>query len=224
MASAATPETARVEPVTLEGRHVRLEPLTLGHMRALLEAARGPRETYAYTGVPADERAMIRYIEAALVAQGALQALPFATVGRGTGRVVGSTRFGHIEFWAWPPGNPNQRGEHLPDVVEIGWTWLAVDAQRTSINTEAKLLMLTHAFETWRVHRVSLMTDARNARSREAISRLGAQFDGVLRAQRPAADGGVRDTACYSIVDHEWAHVRGRLESRLARPVEAAPR
>lgn len=205
----------RVRPVVLEGRHVRLEPLELGHAGALLAVAGGPRETYGFTMVPADEPAMIRYIEAALGEQDAGRALPFATVARATGRVVGSTRFGNIEFWPWPPGNPNQRGEDRPDAVEIGWTWLGAVAQRTAVNTEAKLLMLTHAFEEWRVHRVSLMTDSRNERSRNAILRLGARFDGVLRAQRPASDGGIRDTAAFSILESEWPMIRRQLQSRL---------
>ena len=206
---------ARVRPVTLAGRQVRLEPLGLGHAPALVAAASGPRDTYGFTLVPADEGAMIRYIETALREQDAGRALPFATIATATGRVVGSTRFGNIEFWPWPPGNPNQRGEGLPDVVEIGWTWLAADAQRTPINTEAKLLMLAHAFEEWRVHRVSLMTDARNERSRRAILRVGARFDGVIRAQRPGVDGTIRDTAAFSILEHEWPMVKRQLHSRL---------
>jgi len=205
----------RVRPVILEGRHVRLEPLELAHADALLEVSQGPRDTYGFTAVPADEPAMLRYIETALRDRDAGRALPFATIARSFGRVVGSTRFGNIEFWPWPPGNPNQRGEDRPDVVEIGWTWLAAAAQRTAVNTEAKLLMLTHAFEEWRVHRVSLMTDSRNECSRNAILRLGARFDGVLRAQRPASDGGIRDTAAFSILDTEWPMVRQRLQSRL---------
>lgn len=209
---------AGVEPVTLEGRHVRLEPLALTHAGPLLAAARGPRETYALTGVPNDEAAMIGYIETALREQDARRAVPFATIERATGRVVGSTRFGNIEFWTWPPGSPHQRGEHLPDVVEIGWTWLAADAQRTPVNTEAKLLMLAHAFETWRVHAVKLMTDARNARSRSAILRLGARLDGVLRVARVATDGAIRDTAAYSILDAEWPAVKARLQARQAEP------
>ena len=206
---------ARVAPVRLEGEHVRLDPLSLEHTAPLLAAASGSRESYGYTLVPGNEHEVARYIEEALAARDAGRALPFATVDRASGRVVGSTRFGNIEFWAWAPGSPHQRGEEVPDVVEIGWTWLASEAQRTAVNTEAKLLMLRHAFERWRVHRVSLMTDARNARSRAAILRLGARFDGVLRAQRPAADGDIRDTAAYSVLDREWPDVRARLESRL---------
>ena len=211
----ATERATLVRPVVLEGRHARLEPLGVGHARDLLAAASGPRGTYAFTTVPADEPSMVRYIEAALRDQAAGRALPFATVAKATGRVVGSTRFGNIEFWAWPPGNANQRSEDAPDAAEIGWTWLAVDAQRTPINTEAKLMMLAHAFEAWRVHRVSLMTDARNERSRRAILRLGARFDGVLRAQRPGSDGTIRDTAAFSILDHEWPMVKTQLQSRL---------
>lgn len=202
--------------VTLEGKHVRLEPLTLAHLDALLKVGRGPRGTYAFTTVPASETSMRAYIESALADQAASRALPFATVDGQAGRVVGSTRFLNIEFWPWPSGNPHQRGAHLPDAVEIGATWLAEDAQRTPINTEAKLLMLRHAFETWRVHRVRLMTDARNTRSRQAILRLGARFDGVLRAAREGSDGTIRDTATYSILDAEWPAVQERLERRLA--------
>ena len=106
----------------------------------------------------------------------------------------------------------------MPDVVEIGWTWLAPDAQRTGINTEAKLLMLTHAFESWLVHRVCLRADRRNERSRAAIQRLGAQFDGVVRAVQIAYDGTVRDMAVYSILDSEWPEIRGRLEGLLRHP------
>jgi len=211
----ATERATLVQPVVLEGRHVRLEPLGAGHARDLLAAASGPRQTYGFTTVPADEPSMLGYIEAALRDQEAGRALPFATVAKATGRVVGTTRFGNIEFWAWPPGNLNQRGEDRPDVAEIGWTWLAASAQRTPINTEAKLLMLAHAFETWRVHRVSFMTDARNERSRRAILRLGARFDGVLRTARPASDGGIRDTAAFSILENEWPAVKTQLQSRL---------
>jgi RimJ/RimL family protein N-acetyltransferase len=205
----------RVEPVTLEGRFVRLEPLTMGHVAGLLAAAAGPRDTYRLTLVPQDEAETRTYVEAALGEQEARRSLPFATVDRATGQVVGSTRFLNIEFWPWPEGNANQRGLDRPDVVEIGATWLAASAQRTPINSEAKLLMLAHAFDRWRVHRVSLMTDARNLRSREAIMRLGARFDGILRAARPASDGTIRDTAAFSILDSEWPAIRTRLQSRL---------
>ncbi len=205
-----------VQPVMLAGRHVRLEPLALGHARALLAAASGPRDTYGFTAVPNDEPSMIRYIEAALRDQEAGRALPFATVAKATGRVVGSTRFGNIDYWAWPAGNPHQRGEDLPDVVEIGWTWLAQRVQRTAVNTEAKLLMLGHAFEVWQVHRVTLKTDERNARSRAAIQRLGAKLDGLIRAQLPAVDDRPRTSAVYSILAAEWPAVKQGLLAHLS--------
>src|ERR1051326_6846641 len=190
--------------ITLSGKHVRLEPLTRAHAPALAAAASsGPRDTYAYTSVPDGEASAVAYIDEASRLHAAGKALPFATVDTASGRVIGSTRYLNVEFWPWPPGNPHQRGEHLPDVVEIGSTWLCPAAQRTPINTEAKLLMLTQAFEAWRVHRVSLMTDARNTRSRNAILRLGAKLDGVLRAARVAFDGVIRDTAAFSIVESE---------------------
>lgn len=204
-----------LDPVTLEGRHVRLEPLAMAHVLPLLAAAGGPRETFFYTTVPSDEEAMRRYVEGLLRAQASGAALPFATVDRPAGRVVGATRFLNVEFWEWPAGSSHRRGPGAPDVVEIGGTWLAPSAQRTGINTEAKLLMLTHAFEVWRVHRVSLVTDARNARSRNAILRLGARFDGILRAARVASDFTIRDTAAYSILDGEWPEVKDRLAARL---------
>jgi RimJ/RimL family protein N-acetyltransferase len=201
-------------PVTLHGTHVRLEPLTQAHVPALCRAASGPRDTYAFTVVPATETAMRAYVDGALAEQAAGRAMPFATVDA-SGTVVGSTRFGNIEFWPWPPGNAHQRGADVPDAVEIGWTWLAASAQRTAVNTEAKLLMLTHAFEVWRVHRVTLMTDARNTRSRAAIARLGARADGVLRGQRPATDGTIRDGAAYSILEAEWPAIKRQLRARL---------
>jgi len=204
-----------VAPVVLEGRVVRLEPLTLGHVAGLLAAASGPRETYGFTAVPATEREMVAWVETALAEQAARRAVPFATVECASGRVVGATRFGNIEFWAWPPGNRHQRGAERPDVVEIGWTWIAADMQRTAVNTEAKLLMLTHAFETWRVHGVRLQTDSRNQRSRNAILRIGARFDGVVRASRVASDGVIRDTAVFSILEAEWPEAKARLRARL---------
>jgi RimJ/RimL family protein N-acetyltransferase len=208
---------SELTPVTLQGKHVRLEPLTRAHVPALVAAASsGPRDTYAFTWVPDSETSAAKYVDDALALHAQGRALPFATVDAASGRVVGSTRYLNVEFWAWPPGSPLQRGEDLPDVVEIGSTWLAPAAQRTAINTEAKLLMLTHAFEVWRVHRVTLKTDARNARSRDAILRLGARFEGVIRAQMIAVDATVRDTANFSIVEAEWLEVKAGLQRKLA--------
>jgi RimJ/RimL family protein N-acetyltransferase len=201
---------ACVETVLVD-RGVRLEPLALTHVADLVAAASEDRSTYGLTFVPSDEAGMRAYVSAALEDQAAGRALPFATVDAPAGRVVGSTRFGNLEYWRWPEGSAQQRGPREPDAVEIGWTWLMASAQRTAINTEAKLLMLGHAFETWGVHRVTLRTDVRNARSRAAIERLGARLDGVLRAHVPAVDGGIRDSACYSILAAEWPAVRARL-------------
>ena len=195
------------EPVTLEGRHVRLEPLAPAHVERLVVAANEDRATYRFTTVPADIGDMSDYVERARAASEAGTELPFATCSVATGAVVGSTRFLELEQWD---------GAAVPTVGEIGYTWLAASAQRTAINTEAKLLMLGHAFETWGVHRIHLKTDARNERSRNAIARLGARFEGVRRAHVPAADGGIRDSAYYSILAAEWPGVRDGLLRRLA--------
>ena len=206
-----------LDPVSLTGTHVALVPLTMAHVPDLVAAASVSRASYGLTWVPDSPEAARLYVEAALESHGRGEALPFATVDRGTNRIIGSTRFGNIERWRWPEPfrAGRQREDGLPDAVEIGWTWLAADAQRTRINTEAKLLMLTHAFEIWRVHRVALRTDERNARSRAAIERLGAKLDGILRAHMPAYDGQVRSTASYSIVATGWDSVRSRLLEKL---------
>ena len=222
MIRGAVAATSRYHPVVilvpdcLEGRSVRLEPLTLAHVPDLLRAATVQRDSYVFTDVPADEADMLRYVEQALAERDKETALPFATARRADGLVVGSTRFGYVERWPWPADDPHQRGADLPDAVEIGWTWLRPDAQRTGLNREAKLLMLTWAFESWRVHRVRFRTDARNLRSRAAIERLGARFDGIMRADKIAYDGAIRDTACYSILDSEWPNVKADLEASLA--------
>jgi N-acetyltransferase len=210
-----------VDEVTLEGRVVRLEPLHADHAPGLAAAAAEARDTYGWTWVPDGEDAARTYVEEALAGREAGHMLPFATVrldGPGGGeRVVGSTRFCTMQTWTWRPDHHPSQRDGVPDVVEIGYTWLAASAQRTVVNTEAKLLMLGHAFDVWRVHRVALVTDHRNERSRRAIERLGASLDGVLRAERPGADGTVRDTAVYSIVAAEWPEVRAGLQGRLGR-------
>jgi N-acetyltransferase len=206
-----------VRPLVLEGRHVRLEPLAERHLPDLLPIVQGPRETFAVTWVPRDEEGLRRYLATALEEQRLRQSLPFATVDRQSGAAVGSTRFMTLDFWAAEPGAPLARPPDVPHAVEIGHTWLSPRAQRTALNTEAKRLMLGHAFERWEVLRVTLKTDARNVRSRTAIERLGARFDGILRAATLAADGGARDTAYYSILAAEWPEVRTRLDAKLAR-------
>jgi N-acetyltransferase len=201
-----------VGPVTLADDTVALQPLSMDHAAGLMEAVSSRRETYTLTRVPASPEAMHAYVELALAEQARGVSIPFATCDARSGRIVGCTRFMNIERWTWPsPGSPLQRSAEAADAVEIGSTWLSHDAQRTAVNTHAKLLMLTHAFEGWEVRRVTLKTDARNVRSRTAIERLGARLDGALREHMPAFDGGVRDTAFYSILAAEWPQVKTRL-------------
>jgi RimJ/RimL family protein N-acetyltransferase len=208
------PPSLRPAPV-LAGTAVRLEPLSHDHLDALVDAASEGRETYHWTFVPDGRAAMQAYVDLALAGRDEDLFTPFATVRQDDGRVVGSTRF-RTERWDWSVSDEARQRTDTPDVVEIGWTWLSPSAQRTAVNTEAKLLMLTFAFEDWAVDRVCLRTDRRNERSRNAIERLGATLDGVIRAERPASDGAIRDTAHYSIVADEWPAVRDGLRARLA--------
>jgi N-acetyltransferase len=197
-----------LENIILENQIVRLEPLNENHIPALLEIAQStPPEIYALTFVPRTLESMNAYVQTAIQARDAKKAMPFATTANGI--VVGCSRFGNLEYWDWD----KQKGN--PDAAEIGWTWLAPSAQRTKVNTAAKLLMLEFAFETWQVQRVTLKTDARNERSRNAILRIGASFEGVLRAHLPASDGGARNTAMYSILGSEWQDVKKRLQNNL---------
>jgi len=209
-------------PLTLEGHGVRLEPLSPEHVPGLIAAASESRDTYGLTGVPHGEAATRAYVARALDQAARGLAVPFATVSLRAKRIVGSTRFLNLERWSWPgaPAEPVPAG---PDAVEIGATWLAASAQRTHVNTAAKLLMLAQAFEVWRVRRVSLKTDARNQRSRANIERIGGQLDGIARAHSPAYDGGVRDSALYAILPSEWPAIRARLEGRLTRGGTASP-
>jgi RimJ/RimL family protein N-acetyltransferase len=200
--------------VALVGKHVSLRPLELGHVEDLARAGLAGEGTYALTHVPDSVERAQRYVREALALHATGRALPFATVRNSDDTVVGSTRFGNIEHWDYGDfPRPYRSG---PDAVEIGWTWLSREAQRSPLNTEAKWLMLVHAFETWQVERVTLKTDARNARSRAAIERIGASFEGVLRRNMPASDGGVRDTAMYSIIADEWPRVKVALAAKLA--------
>jgi RimJ/RimL family protein N-acetyltransferase len=210
-------------PFSLLGRFVRLEPLAAAHAPALAAAAAESRAHYRLTSVPDGLAAAEAWVAAALAAAAEGRAVPFATVELASGRVVGSTRFLDPEHWRWPtpPAAPSPYGI---DAVEIGNTWLAQSAQRTVVNGEAKLLMLGHAFDTWRVHRVRLCTDVRNARSRAAIERLGARLDGVIRAHMPSFDGtGPRDSAFYSIIAAEWPAVRERLTAFCTRRSPSPP-
>ena len=211
-----------VAPVTLEGQHVRLEPLGPGHLDGLQAIIEGPRDTFGLTPVPQTRIELEAYVATALDEQRRMVALPFATLDARTGRVLGTTRFGNVEFWPIPPGSAVPiRPAGVPYAVEIGWTWLAPDVQRTAINTEAKYLLLRNAFDDWDVHRVAICTDSRNTQSRTAILRIGAAFEGILRSHRGSYAPGeenivARDSAMYSVVRADWPEVKRLLEARLA--------
>ena len=212
-------------PITLTGRLVRLEPMREEHLEPLLLAATEDRASFGFTYVPKDAAAVRRYLDVAQEDLLSHVAVPFVTIDLRDGRVVGTTRFRELEYWnagVWPPRHGHVNPSEVPDAAEIGSTWLAPRAQRSGINVEAKLLMLTHAFEIWRVHRVSLKADTRNAASRAAILAMGATFEGVRRAHFPAAEGGVRDSALFSILSQEWQAAKDKLTARLAR-FEPAP-
>jgi RimJ/RimL family protein N-acetyltransferase len=196
--------------LVLSGRHVRLEPLDRSHVDGLAAAAAVDRSLYQWSPIPQGKAETIAYVDTALAWLDAGTALPFASVRVEDGVVIGSTRFFNLERWAWPPGHA-RHGRRAPDGCEIGYTWLTRSAIRTGANTEAKLLMLTYAFETWEVLRVCLHTDVRNQRSRDAIERIGGKFEGILRSHRMAADFIARDSARFSIVAAEWPEVKQRL-------------
>jgi N-acetyltransferase len=212
-----------LSPFALEGRIVRLEPLETRHAPLLAEAAAENRATYGFTWVPDGLEDARRYVEGALAHQSSGQSVPFAVRTVADARVVGSTRFLDLQVFEWPPPWPPGTGgtepsdSTPPTVGEIGSTWYAASAQRTGVNAECKLLLLTHAFEVWKSQRVTFKTDARNRTSRGAIERLGAGHDGVLRAHSPASDGTVRDTAYYSVIAEEWPDVQAGLRHRLSR-------
>ncbi|WP_214318911.1 GNAT family N-acetyltransferase [Nonomuraea sediminis] len=210
--------------VTLSGRTVRLEPLSFAAIDDLVAASGEDRSTYAFTRVPHGRDEVASYVGAAMAEQAEGRTLPFAIRWLTTDRIVGATRLMHLEYWQgpmpWPPGTRSAVGD-IPSVADIGYTWLAASAQGTGVNRESKFLMLSLAFETWNVHRITLKADVRNHRSRAAIEALGAQFDGIRRAESRGADDTVRDTAYYSILNAEWPSVRERLAMRLGL-VEAA--
>ncbi len=194
-------------PATLEGRDVTLEPLAERHFAGLCAVGLAPdlwRWTIDRLETEGDMR---RWLDETLAEQSDGRSIPFATVERASGRVVGSTRFGHLD--------PENRH------VEIGWTWVAPAWHRTAVNTEAKYLMLRHAFEVWGCHRVELKTDVLNVRSRRAIERLGAREEGVFRKYQLTQGGRMRDTVMYSILDSEWPEVKSGLERRLWQPPTA---
>jgi len=196
---------------TLAGTLVRLEPLTKAHAPALAHAADEARDTFGFTWVPPGSE-ITAYLGFQLERAERGVALPFAQIRRSDGRPVGCTSY--VELRTWPDRS---------DVcaVEVGWTWLAASAQRTGINVESKLLLFEHAFEHLGVARVDLKTDARNERSRRAIERVGAQFEGVLRNWSPSwvegEEGRLRDSAMYSVIAAEWPACKERLRERLRR-------
>lgn len=204
------------EIATLQGRSVRLEPLSLEHAEGLAAASSGDAELYRWSAVPRGKDAVVRYIETALAWREAGTGFAFATLRQADGLVLGSTRFFDIEKFPWPAEH-ERHGRTLPDVCEIGYTWLSHQAIRTGANTEAKALMLTHAFEVWGLLRVCLHTDVRNERSKAAMERIGARREGTLRAHRLATDITPRDSARYSITAAEWPEVKQRLAVLLNR-------
>jgi RimJ/RimL family protein N-acetyltransferase len=204
-----------MDDLTLQGASIRLEPLEHRHIDELVAAAAEDPPLYRWSPTPQGQANATRYVETAMAWRDEGSAVPFAIVRLADDVVVGSTRFFNLERWAWPPGHPSH-GRAAPDVGEIGYTWLGRSAIRTPANTEAKLLMLAHAFDVWEVLRICLHTDARNERSRAAIQRIGGRFEGILRAHRIAADHIPRDSARYSIVAAEWPGVKARLQQRLS--------
>jgi len=194
-------EEMKVMPVTLEGRHARLEPLAKSHLAGLAEVG---LDEELWRWIPTAVRTreeMAAYIDTALDEQRRGVSLPFAIVEKATGRTIGSTRYGNID-----------RTHHR---VEIGWTWVAREWQRTAMNTEAKYLLLRHAFESLSCMRVELKTDSLNEKSRAAILRIGAKEEGIFRNHMITASGRIRHSAYYSIIDSEWPAVKARLESKL---------
>jgi RimJ/RimL family protein N-acetyltransferase len=190
-----------ISPIILEGQHVRLEPLSLAHAESLIAAASDGELWNTQVTIIPQPAGMKDYIQAALDGQTQSRELPFVIISKSSNQIVGTTRFYEIRS--------NDR------VAAIGYTWLAKSAQRTSINTEAKLLLLTHAFETWKCMRVELITDVLNEQSRTAILRLGAKQEGILRKHLILPSGRVRDSVLFSIVDDEWPEVKETLEKRL---------
>lgn len=196
---------------SLTGARVRLEPLAERHVGGLFSAAAEDRSSFAHAAVPSGHDAMASHVRGLLAARAAGETIPFAQRSVPDGRIVGLTRLLNLRA---------QAGERFPYAVEIGGTWLAASAQRTGINPEAKLLLLAYVFDVWNGKRVDLKTDARNTRARNAISALGATFEGILRnwqpSQAPGEESELRDTAMYSITVSEWPAVRSTLEARLA--------
>jgi RimJ/RimL family protein N-acetyltransferase len=191
-----------IEPVTLEGNYVRLEPMRVDHLPALCKVGLDPSLWEWTNALVKDEGDMERYVREALADQALGTALPFVTIERKTDTVVGSTRFGNID-------TKNRK-------AEIGWTWVAPAWQRTVINTEAKLLMFTHAFDVWKCIRVELKTNRHNKKSRAAMARIGCVEEGILRNHMIRENGEYRDSVYFSIIDSEWDAVREDLMAKVS--------
>ena len=194
----------KIKPIILEGTVVRLEPLSMSHVDGL-SAAGIDEELWRYTMTVIRNRGdMERYVEAAIELQKEGKALPFAIIEKTSGRAIGSTRYGNID-------GTNKS-------VEIGWTWVARDWQRTPVNTECKYLLLKHAFEALGCIRVEFKTDSTNMQSRNALARIGSREEGILRNHMITPSGRIRHSVYFSIVDSEWVAVKKGLEEKLARP------
>lgn len=200
----------------LEGALVRLEPLEHRHAAGLAVAAEEDRGTYAFTWVPRAHE-VGDYIDAQLARAATGRLAPYVQISLATGRTVGATSYWEPRSWL---------SDDRLDAIEVGFTWLAGSAQGTGINAESKLLLFQHAFEEWGVSRVDLKTDARNSRSRAAIARVGARFEGVLRnwsrSWAPGEEGLLRDSAIYSITAEEWPECRALLEARVRKSAQVA--
>ena len=202
--------TLDIRPVTLEGKHVRLEPMSRDHLDGIVAAA-SFEEIWTWLSVrPKGRDGFSRWIDVALAAQDAGTELPFTTIDRVTGEIVGSTRYLNI--------SPRDRR------LEIGWTWITPSRQRSVVNTEAKYLQLRHCFEELGCRRVELKTDARNEKSRNAMLRIGARFEGIARKQMLTFDGSNRDNAWFAFVDDDWPAVKARLEEMLRPNAPFPPR
>ncbi|MGH9959024.1 MAG: GNAT family N-acetyltransferase [Pyrinomonadaceae bacterium] len=191
----------KIEPVTLQGICVRLEPLSLEHLDQFCEVGLEPQLWRWTTTIVSTREDMISYVQTALREQTAGTSLPFATILNETNRVVGCTRFANIDL--------DYRR------VEIGWTWVGIPWQRTAVNTEAKYLMLRHAFDTLGCIRVEFKTDSMNQRSRKALLGIGATEEGTFRNHMIVHDGRYRHSVYFSIIDSEWPEVKSKLETRL---------
>jgi N-acetyltransferase len=211
--SEGTASAPKAAAGTLVGKVVCLEPLGYQHVPGLVAAAAGGAELYRWSAAPQDQAQAQAYVETAITARDGGTAVPFAVIRAADGTAIGSTRFWDLAWWPRPDG----RERTGPDTCEIGYTWLSSKAVRTGANTEMKRLMLTHAFEVWQVSSVSLHTDARNRRSRDAMQRIGLHYEGVLRAHRLGTDLRPRDSARFSVTAAEWPAVRQHLEELAAR-------